>query len=277
LWFKKREREFEPVELTSRESTDKIKRSKDRLNKHFGEEQAIDVLLASNMISVGIDINRLGLMVVAGQPKTTAEYIQASSRVGRESKWPGLVVTAFNVHKPRDRSHYEHFQAYHQSFYRFVEATSVTPFSGPALDRGFVGALTAMIRFANSELSPGKGVMSLPKHRELANHLVKLIAQRGATQPGLDQAASQRMLDELSKVGGNLLDTWQELVTSTTNEPKQRRYSKYDRDKTGGKPLLCTVLDDDRDERFTAPTSMRDVESASHFWVVGRKFGRGVV
>lgn len=277
LWFRKRERDFEPVELTSRESTDKIKRSKDRLRKHFTEEQAIDVLLASNMISVGIDIDRLGLMVVAGQPKTTAEYIQASSRVGREAKWPGLVVTAFNVHKPRDRSHYEHFQAYHQSFYRYVEATSVTPFSGPALERGLVGALTAMIRFEASALTPGKGVMALPKHRDRANQLVQLVAQRGAGQPGLDQAASQRLLDELQKVGGNLLDNWEELVTSTTNEPKQRRYSRYDRDKTGGKPILCTVLDDDRDERFTAPTSMRDVESAAHFWVVGRKLGRGMV
>ncbi|HEY5957666.1 MAG TPA: DISARM system helicase DrmA, partial [Polyangiaceae bacterium] len=281
LWLAKRERDFEPVELTSRESTDKIKRSKDRLNKHYAEEQSVDVLLASNMISVGIDIDRLGLMVVAGQPKTTAEYIQASSRVGRQAKWPGLVVTAFNIHKPRDRSHYEHFEAYHRSFYRFVEATSVTPFSGPALERGYVGALTAMIRFANSALTPGKGAMQLPKYRELANELIEVIAKRGAEQPGVSQAASARALEELRKVGGNLLDAWTELVTSTAEEPKQRRFSRYDRDKTGGKPLLCTVLDEDRappgtlDERFTAPTSMRDVESAAHFWVVGRRFGKG--
>jgi hypothetical protein len=276
VWFKKRDRDFEPVELTSRESTDKIKRSKDRLGKHFNEEQAVDVLLASNMISVGIDIERLGLMVIAGQPKTTAEYIQASSRVGRQAKWPGLVVTAFNIHKARDRSHYEHFEAYHQSFYRFVEATSVTPFSGPALDRGYVGALAAMIRFANSNLTPGKGVMALPKFRELADTLVSVIAQRGAVQPGLDQAACELRIDELKKLGANLLDHWQEQVSSTADEPKQRRYSKYDREKTGGKPLLCTVLDEGRDERFTAPTSMRDVESTAHLWVVGRKLGRGV-
>jgi len=281
LWFKNRDIGLEPVELTSREHTDTVKRTKDHLGRHYNEAEFVNVLLASNMISVGVDINRLGLMVVAGQPKTTAEYIQASSRVGREDKWPGLVVTVFNVHKPRDRSHYEHFVAYHESFYRHVEATSVTPFSGPALDRGLVGTLIAMTRFAAHELTPPTGAMAMPQSRALANAALDRIVQRADSQPELDKAGHKRLQDELRQRGGNLLDNWTELVTSTPEEPKQRRYSKFDRDKTGGKPLLFTVLDEDRpqagtpDERFAAPTSMRDVESTAHLWVVGRRLGGG--
>jgi len=279
LWFAKRDI-GEPVELTSREHTDAVKRTKDRLGKPVSDPGAVSVLLASNMISVGVDIDRLGLMVVAGQPKTTAEYIQASSRVGRQEKWPGLVVTVYNLHKSRDRSHYEHFTAYHESFYRFVEATSVTPFSGPALDRGLVGTLVAMTRFASPELTPPRGVMGLLANRPLANAVIDQIAARASSQPELYPDGQKKLDEELRKRGHNLLDTWTDLVRSTPEEPKQRRYSKYDREKVGGKPLLYTPLDQERpspdtpDGRFAAPTSLRDVESTAHLWIVGRRLGR---
>src|SRR5690606_11758734 len=175
-WFRDVHWESEPLELTSRESTFAVGRTKARLAKSARDKEHVPVLLASNMISVGVDIDRLGLMVVAGQPKTTAEYIQASSRVGRQARFPGLVVTCMNIHKSRDRSHYERFVAYHQSFYRFVEATSVTPFSGPALDRGLAGTLVAMTRFAHPDLMPAAGVLEVAKHSALAEAAADALA-----------------------------------------------------------------------------------------------------
>ncbi len=272
-WFKNRELDREPLELTSRESTGKVKQTKDRLNKPFADKEHVDVLLSSNMISVGVDIPRLGLMVVAGQPKTTAEYIQATSRVGRELQWPGLVVTCMNVHKPRDRSHYERFAAYHQSFYRYVEATSVTPFSGPALDRGLAGTLVAMVRFSHPDLTPGSGALEVQRHREIVEHVIRAITARGAGHAGLTPAMEAELIAQLEKRGQNLLETWLSIVQSTDSEATKRRYSRFDKDKTGGPPLLYTALDKDApppgspESRFRAPTSMRDVEETAHLWL----------
>ena len=138
------------AELTSQLSTEEIKEMFEKMGTGILEQTAdsepLDLVLASNMLSVGVDINRLGLMLVNGQPKTTSEYIQATSRVGRAEESAGLVVTFFNWSRPRDRSHYERFVGYHQSFYRYVEAVSVTPFSARARERALAGAVTAMIR-----------------------------------------------------------------------------------------------------------------------------------
>lgn len=133
------------TELTSRVDSSEIPAILARLDKKAGNEDAVDVVLASNMISVGIDVERLGIMVVNGQPKGIAEYIQATSRVGRGAV-PGLVVTVFNANKARDRSHYETFRTWHQTLYRDVEATSVTPFAPRARDRALHAPLVALAR-----------------------------------------------------------------------------------------------------------------------------------
>jgi len=124
--FEKRDIKYDVVELTSRVTTDKVAEAKRLLALPFADKNRVDVAIATNMISVGLDITRLGLMVVLGQPKTSAEYIQATSRVGRDVRGsdadkPGLVVTVLNIHRPRDRSHFERFGFYHETFYRSVE------------------------------------------------------------------------------------------------------------------------------------------------------------
>jgi hypothetical protein len=144
---------YETKELTSRARSYEISATLKALDRTFMERHEgsypIDVLLASNMLSVGVDIDRLGLMVVSAQPKTSAEYIQATSRVGRVH--PGLVIEVYNWVRPRDTSHYERFRHYHETFYRHVEATSVTPFSARARDRALPGVLVSYLRM----LDPG--------------------------------------------------------------------------------------------------------------------------
>jgi hypothetical protein len=233
----------------------------------------VDVALASNMISVGVDIDRLGLMVVAGQPKSTSEYIQASSRVGRQH--PGLVVTVMNLHKSRDRSHYERFVSYHESFYRSVEATSLTPFSGPALERGLAGMLVGLTRHSDPELSPPGGFMHLPEHPEVEEFVVRYISERGRLQAvGLSAKDEQRLFDELRKKAKNLFEAWRAIITESRQESSSRTYSRYEEVKDA-KPLLWSVVDalekqprrDQREYKFAAPTSMRDVEPSVHLWL----------
>lgn len=281
-WFRTREL-GEPVELTSRESTSSISRTRTRLRLPHTHDEHVDVLLASNMISVGVDIDRLGVMVVAGQPKTTSEYIQATSRVGRDAKRPGLVVTALNLHKPRDRSHYERFTAWHESFYRHVEASSLTPFSAPALERGFAGALLAMARHTDGTLQPSDGVMDVEAHRAAVNQAIETFAVRaGRERLGLDAREHEALVETLRQRGQSLVDSWIALVRSSREGAATRCWSPYDRDRKG-KPMLFTVLDAEApptgtdDARFAAPTSMRDVEPTAHIWVERRKLSRTVV
>jgi ATP-dependent helicase YprA (DUF1998 family) len=131
-------------ELTSRADEEKLDEVRNRLWDRKGTGDPYDMVLCSNMISVGLDVPRLGLMAVIGQPKTTAEYIQATSRIGRA--FPGLVVTLYNWTRSRDRSHYERFVPYHSRLYAEVEATSVTPYSTRARDRALHAVLATLVR-----------------------------------------------------------------------------------------------------------------------------------
>ncbi len=275
-WYVNRTIRGEPVELTSREKTSAIKDSKNRLGLAHGEPQSVDVVLASNMISVGVDIDRLGLMVVAGQPKTTSEYIQASSRVGRNAERPGLVVTCLNVAKPRDRSHYERFGTYHESFYRFVEATSVTPFSTPALDRGLAGVVVALGRLLDTAMTAPLEVKSLSQHRAALETKLELLSKRAAI--GLPKEDAERASATVLQRAKSLLDSWQTVIDQATKDAAQRVYSPYDPEGRGFKPLLRTVLDPEEgvsqdEKRFEAPLSMRDVEQSVHLWLQRQPLG----
>ncbi len=266
-YFLNRKIDDEPEELTSRVSTNKVANTKRRLALPFHEDERVDVALATNMISVGLDIVRLGLMVVLGQPKTAAEYIQATSRVGREAKKPGLVVTLLNVHRPRDRSHYERFQSWHNSFYRAVEATSVTPFSPRALDRGLAGVVVALARLSIPEMTAALGASNIGSQQDAIDGVVETIVSRAeAHSPDLDATATSTLRQQVRAQVLDLIDTWKQIA----DRDKRLQYQK---EADLAPPLLLDALNPDTDkeplerQKFKAYRSLREVEATVNLWV----------
>jgi hypothetical protein len=261
--FRDRKTFSEVLELTSRVSTDKVAEARRRLECKFHESQRVDCAIATNMISVGLDIQRLGLMVVLGQPKTHSEYIQATSRVGRDDERPGLVVTLLNIHKPRDRSHYERFRHYHETFYRSVEVSSVTPFSARALDRGFAGALVGLARHLEPELTPPQGAEEIADIRAaLERRLLEIFLERVRQQPFSDEDERAERLRGVQNRVVDLLDSWRKIFDDYSLAGVAMQYQKYELKEP--RPLLREMLDTDFESehhrKFRANRSLRDVE-----------------
>lgn len=136
------------MELTSRIENSEVPAAIEQLQTPYTPERnrAYDCCLASSIIEVGVDITRLALMTILGQPKTTAQYIQVAGRVGRDHRRPGVVVTIYNPSRPRDKSHFERFRSYHDRIYSNVEPASLTPFTTPALQKTISGLLAGFLR-----------------------------------------------------------------------------------------------------------------------------------
>lgn len=256
----------EICELTSRVSSQHIPRFLDQLEVRFdeavhpangkvtaGERSAhvppLDAVLATNMLSVGVDVNRLGAMVVNGQPKGAAEYIQATSRVGR--MWPGLVATVFTWARPRDLSHYETFEHYHETFYQHVEAQSVTPFSPRALDRGLTGSMLSIMRHSYVPFAANDGAkeMKSPSRSEMLETIDAMSSRtwevtQNSKKKGLTEAALKARADDWAReagVGGRTLV-----------------YEKRGAGPTA-RPLISEPSKGSWND-WTAPRSMREVE-----------------
>lgn len=251
-------------ELTSRKSGTEIPLLLDRLEVPFSlaDEAArraatpeqrrrmpmpFDVVLATNMISVGVDVDRLGLMLVAGQPKTTAEYIQATSRVGRAH--PGVVCTLYNWARPRDLSHYESFSHYHETFYQHVEALSVTPWAPRALDRGLSGVMVALARLKESRLNPNLAAGQVQSPDPVLREAIETIRLRAERVAGASAAAeTQDLLQERERI-------WNRQATIS-----QERQLAYQREPGNVVPLLQRAGAGPW-ETFTCLNSLRDVEA----------------
>ena len=254
------------VELTSRVSSAEIPKYLDELEIQFdgvfdptkgkfvaqvapGAPHPIDVVLATNMLSVGVDVNRLGVMVVNGQPKGTAEYIQATSRVGRA--FPGLVATVLTWARPRDLSHYETFEHYHATFYQHVEAQSVTPFSPRAMDRGLTGTMIAVMRNGYEPFAPNSGANALksPSQPEVIATIDSIIER---TWEVTEDSAKKNL------AGAELKSRADEWAKEAAVPGRMLVYQKY-----GAGPTAYPLLKAPGIEpwsTWTVPMSMREVE-----------------
>jgi hypothetical protein len=245
-------------ELTSRIDASEIPTRLKGIEKRLPDEDTVDVLLATNMIAVGVDVDRLGLMAVMGQPQTTAEYIQATSRVGRAH--PGLVAVMLNSARSRDRSHYESFQHFHSALYREVESTSVTPFSARARERGLHAVIVALARILIREARPNEGAGKVDSYEHILRGRIKsvLLDRVDAVTPEETEAVSHAF-DEF-------VEWWckeADINSGLLFEP--RRGSRA--------PSLLKAYDDESvaAEAWSTLWSLRDVDAESALFMEGSR------
>ena len=260
--------DIDKEELTSRVSSVEIPDKLKTLSVELGadilsEGKPLDVLLASNMISVGVDISRLGLMIVNGQPKTTSEYIQATSRVGRQK--PGLIFVVYNGSRARDLSHFEHFSGYHSALYRSVEATSVTPWSPRARDRALHAVLVSMIRHAIPHMRDDEAAIHLDPDDAQVKEIINTIISRAcaSSQPPETSAILKQL--EL------LVEHWRNRALNQANEQDKLKYFykhlPYRRDVSFNYLMRSAeeVFEDPSKIVWRVPNSMRNVEPTAWF------------
>lgn len=211
------------MELTSRRSAEELPRDLRSLQVKVGESvSCVDVVLSSNMLSVGIDIPRLAVMLMVGQPKTVAEYIQATSRVGRGTV-RGLVITLFRSNRARDRSHFETFRGFHEALYRNVEPTSVTPWSLASRERTLAGALVALLRQSIAPLSDNAGAVALDLDSDPIRQAIEL---RVAKLLAVVRRAEPHEADETEKQVWGLLREWDRRAAAARRDESHLVYEQ---------------------------------------------------
>jgi hypothetical protein len=269
-------------ELTSRVSNQDIPKYLDQLEVKFkaiyapkedkyvtqwdeGEVHAIDLVLATNMLSVGVDVNRLGLMAVNGQPKGTAEYIQSTSRVGRQ--FPGLVCTVLTWARPRDLSHYETFEHYHATFYKHVEAQSVTPFSPRAIDRGLTGVMLSFMRLENDGLNPNIGAKELKKTDCSETNLALDLMSKRAWDVTEQTTVKDLIVSEMKE----RIDEW---VKEASKGGRTLAYEKKGKQKDTMVALIKSPGLKPWDN-FTVPMSLREVEPGVRLMMSSKDISEG--
>ena len=252
----------EVEELSANVKGPRIPEVLQKLKLKAGERGVVDILPCTNMISVGVDIGRLGVMLVNGQPKTTAEYIQASSRVGRKKdNPPAIVLTLFSPSKPRDRSHYETFSTYHQSLYRYVEPTSITPWAPPARARALHAALIVLVRLSGY-LMPNDNAGAFDKNNPDFNSLYITFKER------IIDSTSDMDAQEVDKILVHL----DEIIDEWHGYALNKEINRYESDNSGHQfnPLIKSFDGGSKKKGYWKTlNSMRNVDTETLIKVRG--------
>lgn len=258
----------EVLELTGRLANSEVPRALEALERQYlaapkRGQYPVDACLASNIIEVGVDVDRLGIMAVAGQPKTTAQYIQATGRVGR--RLPGAIITNYSASKARDRSHYEHFQTYHSRLYAQVEPASVTPFTIPVLKRALHAIMVATARqtLPKTELTDPKPFLgtdleiAAKRSYEFLKQRINIIAED-------DPATESRMLTDLQECYQRRVAEWDRFYAERWHEYFPKRDSgDQPLIRPYGSPCPSTWVD----ETWETPNSLRGVDSECRLFI----------
>ena len=237
------------VQLTSFSPPQRNARTFDQLHRRRGEPDCLDAVLATNMISVGVDVDRLAAMVINGQPLTTAEYVQASSRIGRAAV-PGLVFANYYRHQARSLSHYENFRPYHESFYRFVEPTSVTPFTYQVRTRALHAALVTALRHGCDALSRNEDAGAFDANDDRVRALIRRLKRRCREADEARGEITGRHLDRLA-------ERWHQEARRCERQRRRLSYRAKDRSADG---LLRQFDDPPSRGLWRTLNSMRNVE-----------------
>ncbi len=249
--LERRFREPQVEQLWSRHTAEQIAETFERLGEPRGSERCPDAVLSTNMVSVGLDVSRLALMVVNGQPLTTGEYVQATSRVGR-GEAPGIVVANYYRHQARSLSHYESFRPYHESFYRFVEPSSVTPYTFQVRKRALHAALVIALRHACDGLASNQAASSFDPGRSEAGRVVAELKRR------VQQACPEKAAEVREHID-MLVERWHEEVERCQASAQGLRYQA--RDKAYARLLYAYEDGLSSPGLWATLNSMRNVES----------------
>ncbi len=233
-----------------------------------------DLILATNMISVGLDVERFNTIIMNSMPRNIAEYIQASSRVARNDL--GLVVTLHNPFRARDLSHFERFREFHEKLYYYVEPISITPFSKKSVAKYFPLYLATMIRHTYDNLANATDAAKIDGNlrdniiHELGQYFDNRLTRTQQLEDGLSDLLTEELEKFIRVFLSNALDGWQSLADGQNFDGYELRYSGSDFLNSNSRSVkkhrnlflaLDAYQDSESENMWPVPMSLRNVES----------------